>query len=56
MKELKDDGDEVSEEPESASNEDLSQGTAPSIVNRRQKHQVVANETEQHLRKLENLT
>ena len=56
MKELKEDGDEVSEEPDKVTNDDMSQGTVPSIIDRRQKHQFVANETEQHLRKLENIT
>ena len=56
MKELKDDGDEVSEETDKVTSEDKSAGTVPSIINRREKHQTVANETEQHLRKLENIT
>ena len=56
MKELKEDGDGASDEPESMIKEDMSEGTVPSVINRRQKHKVVANETEEHLRKLENIT
>lgn len=52
VKELKETDDCDGTNSDEMVSQDMSEGTVPSVVGRRQKHQEVANETEEHLRKL----